>query len=98
MPVVGYNSKYDKFGWVVENRKAVNFEIACFNANRPLSNYASVPANKNLKSRLRASKYSKFMTTWHESSTSGCSSRELNRNSKVVYCATKKIRIHFFAL
>ena len=52
--------------------------------NRPLSNYASVPANNNLKSRLRARKYSKCMKTWHEASTSGYCSRELKRNSKVV--------------
>ena len=34
--------------------------------NRPLSNYASVPANNSLKSRLRARKYSKCIKTWHE--------------------------------
>ena len=32
--------------------------------NRPLSNYVSVPANNNPKSRLRARKYSKCMKTW----------------------------------
>ena len=54
--------------------------------NRPLSNYASVPTNNNLKSTLRARKYSKCMKTWHEASASGYCSRELKRTSKVVYC------------
>ena len=53
--------------------------------NRPLSNYASVPVNNNLKSRLRARKYSKCIKTWHEASTSGSCSRELKRNSKAAY-------------
>ena len=53
--------------------------------NRPLSNYASVPANNNLKSRLRARKYRKCMKTWHKASTSGYCSRELKSNWKVVY-------------
>ena len=52
--------------------------------NSALSNYASVPANNNLKSRLRARKYSKCMKTWHEASTSGYCSRELKCKSKVV--------------
>ena len=41
--------------------------------NSALSNYASVPANNNLKSKLRA-----------KASTSGYCSRELKCNSKVV--------------
>ena len=53
--------------------------------NRPLSSYASVPANNNLKSGPRARKYSKYMKTWHEASTSGYCSQELKRNSKVVF-------------
>ena len=53
--------------------------------NRPLSNYASVPMNSNLKSRLPAKIYSKCMKTWHEASTSGYCLRELKCNSKVVY-------------
>ena len=53
--------------------------------NRPLSSYASVPANNNLKSRLRA-KFSYICCIFsHEASTSGYCSREPERNSKVFY-------------
>ena len=54
-------------------------------AYRPLSNYASVSPNNNLKSRLRARKYIKCTKTWHAALTSGYCSRDLKRNSKVVY-------------
>ena len=37
--------------------------------------------------RFRARKYSKYVKTWHEASTSGYCSRELKRNSKVAYCS-----------
>ena len=54
--------------------------------NRPLSNYALVPANNNLKLRLRA-KFSYIRCIFsHIASTSGCCSQELRRNFKVVYC------------
>ena len=54
-------------------------------ANRPLSNYASVPVNNNLKSRLRA-KFSYICCIFSpEASTLGCCSRELKRNWKVLY-------------
>ena len=53
-------------------------------ANRPLSNYSSVSANNNPKSRLRA-KFSYICCIFsHEASSSGYRSRELKRNSKVV--------------
>ena len=56
--------------------------------NTPLSNYASVPANNNLKSRLVLScarKYSKIMHSSALASTSAYCSQELKHNSKVVY-------------
>ena len=57
-------------------------------SNRLLSNCASVPANNNRKSRLRA-KFSYICCIFsHEASTSGHCSRELKRNSKVVYCSS----------
>ena len=53
--------------------------------NRPFSKYASVLANNNLKSRLRV-KFSYICCIFsHEASTSGYCSRELKRNSKVIY-------------
>ena len=53
--------------------------------NRPLSNYTSVPANNNRKSRLRA-KFSYICCIFlHEALTSGYCSWELKRNSKVVF-------------
>ena len=59
-------------------------------SNKPLSNYASVPANNNPKSRLRA-KFSYICCTFsHEASTSGYCSRELKRNSK---CLLTMVRI-----
>ena len=52
--------------------------------NREMDYYASVPTN-NLKSRLRA-KFSYICCIFsHEASTSGYCSRELKRDSKVVY-------------
>ena len=53
-------------------------------SNRPLSNYASVPANNNLKSRLRENTADVLHSTV-PSSTSGYCSWELKRNSKIVY-------------
>ena len=53
--------------------------------NKPISNYVSVPANNNLKSRLRVEFYGTFAVIFpHEASTSSYGSRELKRNSKVV--------------
>ena len=54
--------------------------------NTPLSNYASVPANNNLKSRLvRVVHLLCFLAQLTLAETSGCCSRELKRNSKVGY-------------
>ena len=58
--------------------------------NKPLSNYASVPASNNLKSRLRA-KFSYVCCIFsQEASTSGYCSWELKRNSKVAYSVLSK--------
>ena len=52
---------------------------------RPLSNYASVPANNKPESRPRA-KFSYICCIFsHEASTSGYCLRKLKRNSKVIY-------------
>ena len=56
-------------------------------ANRPLSNYASVPANNNLKLRRGAKSSFICCIFSHEASTSGYCSRQLKRNSIVVYLA-----------
>ena len=56
--------------------------ILAFLRDHSLSNYDSVPVNTNVKSRLRARKYSKCIKTRHEASTSGYCSRELKRSSK----------------
>ena len=72
----------EKRAWARFARGTVSSKLNCVPIIRT---QASVPANNNLKSRLRARKYSKCMKTWHEASTSGHCSRELNRNSKVVY-------------
>ena len=51
----------------------------------PFSIYASVPANRNLKSRIRG-KFSDICCIFsHEASTPGYCSRELKRISKVFY-------------
>ena len=51
----------------------------------------------HLRITLRARKYNKCMKTWHEASTSGYS-RELKRNSKVVYCLTLAgVRFTYFS-
>ena len=64
--------------------------VICFLAefNRPLSIYASVPAKDNLKSRLRAKSSYIGWIFWYEASTSCYCSRELKRNSKMVYWQT----------
>ena len=54
----------------------------------PLSNYASVSANINLKPRLRA-RFSYICCIFlHEASISSYCLREMKRNSKVVYYHT----------
>ena len=64
--------------------------------DRPLLNHASVPANNNLKSRLRA-KFSYICCIFsHKTSTSGYCSRELKRNSEVVYGNFVPIRYTLF--
>ena len=66
------------------NMCVIKCVLAC--KKRPLSNYASVPTNNNLKSRLRAKfSYTICCIFSHEASTSGDHSRELKRNMKVVY-------------
>ena len=63
-------------------------------ANRPLSIYASIPVNNNLKLRFHA-KFSCINCIFpHEASTSCYCSRELKRNSKVATKLTnlQKIR------
>ena len=67
------------FFWGGGGAKPIKF------VNRPLSKYASVPANNNLKSRLRAKFLYICCIFSHEASTSGYCSRELKRNSKVIY-------------
>ena len=63
----------------------MHLHLFSFQLNRPLSNYASFPANNILKSRLRA-KFSYICCIFsHKASTSGYCSRELKRKSKVVY-------------
>ena len=54
--------------------------------NGSLSNYDSVPANNNLKSKLSAKFLYICCIFSHQASISGCCSRELKRNSEVVYC------------
>ena len=71
---------------VISITEQINVSRLTLQRNSPFPNYASVPANNNLKSRLVLScarKYSKCMKTWHKSSTSGYCSRELKRNSEM---------------
>ena len=57
--------------------------------NSPFPDYASVPANNNLNSRLGARKYSKCMKTGHLASTSSYCSRELKHNSEMILYSIK---------
>ena len=70
-----------------------HIEFCTNRSNRPLSNYASVPANNNLKLRLGALFSYICCIFSHEASTSGYCSRELKRKSKVAYCATSAFSI-----
>ena len=64
--------------------------VNCICTNTPLSKYASVPTNNNLKSRLvLCNTFAVFCCTAQNlASTSSYCLRELKRNSKVV-CSLK---------
>ena len=70
-------------------KQLISMSNGNFEANQDGDDYnincAFIPANNNLKSRLRF-KFSYICCIFsHEASTSGYCSRNLNRNSKVVY-------------
>ena len=93
LPTQSYRMEYVFQSSILACKTSSNHIL--FATNRALSNYASVPVNNNLKSRLWARKYSKCMKTWQEASTSGYCSRELKRKTKVVYLPVKYIGIAF---
>ena len=64
--------------------------------NRPLSNYASVPAISNLKARLRALfSYICCIFSHEVRLNSGCL-RKLKRNSKVAFCYLFEVKFNIY--